>query len=115
MANQHRLRCRPCLPATRARAGPQKKEDECIPDKLVMFVCLSLCINTLGTRQGRAAACCVGCITRHEGRALINLQGPANCSSTAPRAADRTPSVSVLALRQVFVTKVLTAWIALPA
>ncbi|KAI8463876.1 MAG: nucleotide-diphospho-sugar transferase [Monoraphidium minutum] len=28
-------------------AGPQKKEEDCIPDKLVMFVCLNLCINTL--------------------------------------------------------------------
>eukprot|EP00879_Flechtneria_rotunda_P011197 GHRR01011695.1.p1 GENE.GHRR01011695.1~~GHRR01011695.1.p1 ORF type:complete len:695 (+),score=198.24 GHRR01011695.1:342-2426(+) len=27
--------------------GPQKKEDECIPDKIFMFLCLSLCINTL--------------------------------------------------------------------
>uniref|UniRef100_A0A383V9F4 Glycosyltransferase 2-like domain-containing protein n=1 Tax=Tetradesmus obliquus TaxID=3088 RepID=A0A383V9F4_TETOB len=30
-----------------APAGPQKKEDECIPDKLFMALCLSLCANTL--------------------------------------------------------------------
>jgi hypothetical protein len=33
--------------ALAAAAGPQKKEDECIPDKLFMALCLSLCVNTL--------------------------------------------------------------------
>eukprot|EP00775_Hariotina_reticulata_P006654 gene6654-6879_t len=27
--------------------GPQKAEDECIPDKIFMFLCLSICLNTL--------------------------------------------------------------------
>jgi hypothetical protein len=33
--------------AATAAAGPQKKEDECVPDKLFMALCLSLCVNTL--------------------------------------------------------------------
>jgi hypothetical protein len=57
------LWARPLAP----RPGPQRKEDDCIPEKLVMFLCLSVCMNTL-----------------------------------------------VLGLRQVFVAKTLTAWIALP-
>jgi hypothetical protein len=34
-------------PAVAVCTGPQKKEDECIPDKLFMALCLSLCVNTL--------------------------------------------------------------------
>jgi hypothetical protein len=38
--------------------GPQRKEDDCVPEKLVMFLCLSTCMNTLvlGLRQVRPAA-----------------------------------------------------------
>lgn len=53
-------------PKTGAPKKP-KREDDCIPDKLVMFVMLNICINTL-----------------------------------------------VLGLRQVFVARTLTGWIALP-
>lgn len=34
-------------------AGPKKKEDDCIPDKIFMFLCLSICLNAvvLGLHQ----------------------------------------------------------------
>ena len=53
------------LPAN--HTAPQKKEEDCIPEKLFMAACLSICINTL-----------------------------------------------VLGLRQVFVLKTVTGWLALP-
>jgi hypothetical protein len=53
--------------AAKAAAVTQKSEDDCIPEKLTMFACLTICINTL-----------------------------------------------VLALRQVFVARRVTAWIMLP-
>lgn len=38
---------RPVIASLPLYAGPRKKEDDCIPDKIVMFICLSICINTI--------------------------------------------------------------------
>jgi hypothetical protein len=75
-----------------AAAGPQKKEDECIPDKLFMALCLSLCVNTLvlGLHQVRRLAArgpvttivCVHCLHAEHMCPRVDTLCPTNAALT---------------------------------